>query len=452
MSGFGCNQTVLLHVPERPRQRLRDACQGPTDPEAGAILASPEAAFLEETPIHSPGDPGLAVYVHIPFCLSRCPYCDFNTYTGMQAWVPSYIRALCREAAQVADAAGGSLIADTVYIGGGTPSILPPGVLLELMEGLRSALEVPKQAEMTIEVNPGDASAAWMAAARQAGFSRLSLGMQSADARVLTFLGRRHAHADTVAAVGLARQAGFENISLDLIYGVPGQSLDSWMETVDQALGFEPDHLSAYALTVEAGTPLGDWVSTGLVSPPDDDLAADMVEWLEERLDRAGFLHYEISNWGRRLGGDAASAARVSQHNLRYWRNQPYLGLGAGAHGYAGGLRYANAGRIPDYLTRLGERDRSPRFPLSSAVCQWRCVEPDEAARDSMLLGLRLTAWGVERDGFVARHGLPAWQALQPAVDGLILDGLLEWFDSGRRLRLTRRGRQVGNRVFQAFV
>ncbi len=393
-----------------------------------------------------------ALYVHIPFCRSRCHYCDFNTYAGMDEWVGSYAGAVVQEAGQLARAAADPPVLSSVYLGGGTPSRLSPDHLETLVEGIWGAFRLDPAAELSLEANPGELAPRFLEAARELGFERISLGMQSADERVLRLLGRRHNHAQTAEAVRRIRLAGFGNLNLDLIVGVPGQDLASWRATVDQALGLGPDHLSVYALSVEPGTPLASQIARRRVASPDDDLAADMLDDLDERLAAAGLHQYEISNWARgpiQANGLPASACR---HNLTYWRNQPYLALGAGAHGYADAVRTANVRPIVDYIGRIRSARQAARFPISPATETWRSIGADEAARDTMLLGLRLTQAGVDRQDFILRHGQPAWETMQSAAAPLIQDGLLEWGEGSAGLRLSGRGRRLGNRVFQAFV
>ncbi len=402
----------------------------------------------EPCPVETPR----ALYCHIPFCLSRCHYCDFVTYAGLEAKLPAYVSALCREVAQVGERTPPGLVIDTVYLGGGTPSLLEPAGLRLLGEAMHRAFHIRPGLEFTLEANPGDADAARLQAAREIGVSRLSLGMQSADDRVLGFLGRRHRQADTVSSVRLARRLGFDNLNLDLIFGLPGQSLETWQASVEAALALEPEHLSAYGLTIEAGTPLHGWIERGLVEQPDDDEAASQYEWLEERLEAAGFRHYEISNWARGPIADDRIPRFGSRHNVTYWGNRPYLGVGAGAHGYANGLRYTVVPGVDEYIQRISEPRGSDAFPLSSAAESWTPVSPEEAAMDTMLLGLRLTDKGVDMGEFRARHGEKAHQRVASSLANLCQDGLLEWVEEGRRVRLTPRGRLLANRVFREFV
>ncbi|RME32336.1 MAG: radical SAM family heme chaperone HemW, partial [Thermoflexia bacterium] len=236
-------------------------------------------------------DTGVAIYLHIPFCRARCSYCGFNTYAGLEHRIPEYVEALCREI-------GGAPPARvrTVYFGGGTPSLLPPEGLEQLLNALRGRFFSPDPVEITLEANPGTVDRGYLRSLRNLGVNRLSLGAQSAHPEELRLLGRLHTWEDAAGAVRMAREAGFDNVNLDLIYGLPGQTMARWQHSVEAALALEVEHLSLYALTLEEGTPLAFQVTRGLLPPPDDDLAAEMYEWARERLRRAGYLHYELSN------------------------------------------------------------------------------------------------------------------------------------------------------------
>ena len=225
----------------------------------------------------------------------------------------------------------------SVFLGGGTPSLLSPAQIGRILDAARE-WEISLGAEVTIEANPDDPTVDYLRAIRDAGVNRLSFGVQSFDDAMRRNLGRRHGGAKAIAAFGLARQAGFDNVSIDLMFALPGQTLAQWEDTVTRAIALDPDHLSLYNLTVEAGTPFGDWAARGKLTVPDDDAAADMYELAIDRLGEAGYRHYEISNWARR---DSSRDLRA-QHNLRYWRNQPYFGIGAGAHSSYANHRYAN--------------------------------------------------------------------------------------------------------------
>jgi oxygen-independent coproporphyrinogen-3 oxidase len=310
-------------------------------------------------------------------------------------------------------------------------------------------------AEITLEANPGTLSLDYLQALRELGINRLSLGMQSANPEELRLLERLHGFEDVIRAVTWARRAGFDNLNLDLIFGLPGQSLESWLQNLELALGLQPEHFSLYALTLEHGTPLAHWVDRGLVPLPDPDLAAEMYEHASERLEAKGYIPYEISNWAI---PDHAGQPKVCRHNLQYWRNLPYLGLGAGAHGYAAGVRTANLLSPAGYIRRLTEGPAMPTdlpllFPCTPATLTAQPVDRQAEMGETMMMGLRLVREGVSADGFYTRFGQGLDQVYEKEIEELISVGLLEWGGAGQEcLRLTRRGRLLGNQVFMRFV
>lgn len=388
----------------------------------------------------------VSIYIHIPFCQFRCSYCDFFTCAGQECTIPAYASALCREIELLARAAPQRLPAHTVYFGGGTPSLLSGELLGSILETLAGSFDLAADAEISLEANPGTLTAARLKAMRRAGINRLSLGVQSTSQSLLRLLGRRHDFFDVIAAVKLARLAGFDNLNLDLIYGVPGQTMAMWQAALEDALRLAPQHLSLYSLTVEAGTPLHTWVGRGLVPAADDDLAAEQYEWACERLNGAGFHGYEISNWARR-GDDGEILA--CRHNLQYWYNLPYVGLGAGAHGYLNGYRLANVPNIEQFVKRCAGAQKL-QFPLGPANHTAIRIDRFTEMQETMMVGLRLTRAGIDRKEFKARFGQDVQDVFGKELAMLITQGLLEW--AGDRLRLTQRGRLVSNRVFMCFV
>jgi oxygen-independent coproporphyrinogen-3 oxidase len=308
---------------------------------------------------------------------------------------------------------------------------------------VRESFDVNAEAEISLEANPGSLSPDELKDLRLLGFNRLSLGVQSAHPQELHMLERIHDYFDVIDGVRWTRQAGFGNLNLDLIYGLPEQTHKRWQSSVDLVLGLHPEHLSLYALTVEHGTPFGRWAERGRLPMPDPDRAADMYEWAAERLAGEGYEQYEISNW--------AKSGYPCRHNLQYWRGEPYLGFGAGAHGYAVGVRYSNVLRIKTYIEHCREEVERP-FPLSPAAVDSHAIFPFVEMQETMMTGLRLTQEGVRTDRFITRFGVGLMDVFGKEVDELVGLGLLEWADSGEILRLTRRGRQVGNQVFLRFV
>nr|HID14882.1 radical SAM family heme chaperone HemW [Anaerolineae bacterium] len=435
---------------------------------------------VEVSTTHNP----VALYVHVPFCRARCAYCDFNTYAGLDELMPAYVAAVCREI-EAAGERWGHRSVPTVYFGGGTPSLLPLNLLAELFQVLCFTFHVSDDAEVTLEANPGTVTPTYLHGLQALGVNRLSLGVQSAHDDELRLLGRFHTWAQAVEAVGWTREAGFANLSLDLIFGLPGQTPARWHRTLEAALALSPEHLSLYCLSVEEGTVLERRIASGALPAPDEDLAAEMYELAEEVLAEAGFFHYEISNWARvnfkaqrrwtepgilNLKPDALSeriSPYVCRHNLTYWRNEPWLGVGAGAHSWLGGGvlsgstepsgRWPSGRGLAEVLSK-GQRWANVRHPREYIAALDRGVTPVAAVEvidrrvemgETMMLGLRL-AEGVDDARFRARFGLGLERAFGEELRELRELGLVEW--DGRVARLTARGRLLGNQAFARFV
>ena len=401
--------------------------------------------------------PPVALYVHVPFCVSLCPYCDFVVYAGAAARGPAaridaFLGALLREVELRADALDLAVrerpALDTLYIGGGTPTLLPLSSIEALVEVVRSRFGLAADAEVTIEANPGPDERGDAPALVRAGINRISLGAQSFDEALLRRLGRRHRPSDVRAAVGEARDAGIGSVSLDLLFDVPGQGEEAWAATLDAALDLEPDHISAYALTLDDPDaegltgPIGDHLPTkagarrwrgAAIEEQDDDRAAAQYGLAVDRLGAAGFRGYEISNWAR--------PGHESRHNLAYWTRRSYEAVGPGAHAFDGSTRRWNAARLDGYLAALAPDAGDPALPPGGA----EPVDLAAAAAEAAILGLRLDS-GLSMADAEAGPLSPhiAW-----ALDG----GLLEPFeDAGPRLRLTTRGRLLSNELFARLV
>ncbi len=387
-----------------------------------------------------------SLYLHIPFCRHRCAYCDFNTYAGLEDLIPAYTQALCAEIRWLGEAAEERLPMHTIFLGGGTPSLLPTEALEAILRAAEDSFAWHPDIEITLEANPGSLTLDYLRAAHSVGVNRLSLGMQSSHPEELHFLERQHDFVDVIEAVKWARLAGFDNLSLDLIYGLPAQSLTSWETSLKRALDLHPEHISLYALTLEHGTPMGGWARRGLILLPDPDLAADMYELASDRLSASGYQQYEISNWASRCNGQV----QVCRHNVQYWRNLPYLGLGAGAHGFIAGYRTVNVRSPKAYIKRLTSPNQVPSFPRTPATSEARAIDRLTEMRETMMMGLRLTQEGVADATFRQRFHTSLRKAFGKEIDSLVTVGLLEW--SQEAIRLTRRGRLLGNQVFMAFV
>lgn len=386
-----------------------------------------------------------SLYLHIPFCRSRCNYCDFNTFARVEHLIPEYVAALRREIRYVAEAAGERLPVHTIFFGGGTPSLLKPAEYEGILADLQAGFKFLPEMEISLEANPGTVTLESLTDLHRLGFNRISFGVQSFHPQDLMVLGRIHSVPDALTALHWSHKAGFENVSLDLIFGLPGQSLKRWQTNLDLAVQLGSEHLSIYSLILEEGTLLNAWMQRGLLEPINDDLAADMYEWTEDRLEQAGFQQYEISNWARHRSFQC-------RHNLQYWRMEPYLGFGAGAHGYTMGQRIANTGWIGDYVKRMRQLDWL-EFPFSPANVSRTHLRREDEMGEFMMVGLRLVYEGVSQAAFEQRFSQKLVDVFQKPVAKLVRQGLLEWKqDDPDRLRLTRLGRILGNRVFMEFV
>jgi oxygen-independent coproporphyrinogen-3 oxidase len=398
-----------------------------------------------------------SIYLHVPFCKHRCSYCDFNTFAGQERTIPAYVEAICAEICQVSAGAGERIPAHTIFFGGGTPSLLSATQLGAILDTLRQQFQFQENMEITLEANPGTVSYAYLKDLHRLGINRLSFGMQSAHPDDLRLLERQHDFYDVIQAVDWARRAGFDNLSLDLIFGLPEQNLPRWQATMERALGMGTEHLSLYALTIEHGTPLQKRWARGMIPLVDDDLAADMYEYAMDRLEQAGFVQYEISNWA--LSAEKGNLLS-SQHNLQYWRCKPYLGFGAGAHGFAptlnaGWMRTMNVGGIRPFIERCTQKKQEPNakpvFPAGPATRRTIAIDRQTEMQEVMMVGLRLTQEGVAEGMFQERFGQSLREVFGEQIDRLCGLNLLEWVD-GDCLRLTRRGRMLGNQVFIEFV
>ena len=404
------------------------------------MLIAPDTNTIREDPFRH--RESLALYLHVPFCRVRCTYCAFNTYTRLDEQIAPYVEALIREIKWVSTT-GQKRAAHTIYFGGGTPSLLPVESIARILDACAVSFSLAENTEITLEANPGTVTESYLHDLRQAGVTRLSLGMQSIHADELRLFGRLHRKNDIAATVNAARRAGFDNLSLDLIYGVPRQTLPMWQTSLEAALLLSPEHLSLYSLSVEEGTPFAAWVERGTLDVPDSDLAADMYEWATDRLAAAGYTQYEISNWSK--------PGFACLHNVHVWRNRPYLGLGAGAYGYANQTRYSNTLLPGDYIRRIGAQSEALPFPLSAAADEIERIDAADEIVETMITGLRLTQEGIFTRDFQARFGRSLWDLYGAQIRRMIQFGLLEQTHDDR-ICLTRRGRLLGNRVFAEFV
>ncbi len=324
------------------------------------------------------------LYIHIPFCLSKCPYCDFYSVSSLSL-LPAFLEVLFQEMELYRGRSGPC---DTVYIGGGTPSLLNPRQLEAILQRVQANFRLLPNAEITLETNPADLDQASLASMRAMGINRLTIGCQSFDQAILTFLGRRHSANQAVNAIEAACSAGFTNIGLDLIYGIPGQGMEAWMATVRRALSFAPAHLSCYQLTLEPETPLGISLRQGAFSLPDEMLQYDFFIKTAEMLEDAGYVHYEVSNFARDM-------TLASRHNQKYWDHTPYLGLGPSAHSFAANRRWWNYRSVDQYIAAL----KSGHLPVEAS----EDLTMEQLQLEALYLGLR-TKRGIHLKDYAARY------------------------------------------------
>ncbi len=400
----------------------------------------------------SPGrEPPWGLYVHIPFCPYKCDYCDFVAVGGgskVARWHAAYPALVLAEARRwVARLRPRPPV--SFFYGGGTPTLLPPQALADLHRGLTallapapdaavpggSAEEVPEVPEVSVEANPGTVTVEGLSVLRAAGFNRLSLGLQAAQDDVLAALGRGHTFADFLAAFGAARAAGFEHVSVDLMYGLPGQGTAQFASGLRAVLALGPEHLSIYGLQLEEGTPFHARVGRGTLTLPDEDACARQYAVARRLCARAGFEHYEISNFAR--------PGRRCRHNLLYWRNADYLGLGVGAHSHWHQARWANTPRLAAYRDAVGAAD-------FGWVCDREPADAGRERRETAFLGLRLLWEGIDLGGFAERHGVSLDAAFPGVAADLVREGLCT--RDATALRLKPEAVAVGNRAFAAFV
>jgi oxygen-independent coproporphyrinogen III oxidase len=373
--------------------------------------------------LHQP----IGLYVHVPFCVSKCAYCDFASYAGREADIPRYVEAVVREITR-RGAETGRPNADTIFLGGGTPSLLDEFQATRILDALFEAFPIEQGAEITCECNPGTLTTPFAQALRKAGVNRLSLGAQARQTRLLRLLGRIHDWEQVIASIEIARQAEFDNINLDLMFGLPGsghspeKALADFRGTLEAALALSPTHLACYGLIVEEGTPICRDIAAGKLALPDEEVEREMYELARQTLAEHGLQQYEISNFARE--------GYQCRHNLGCWTRVPYLGFGCAAHSLFGECRTMNSSNLDTYLA--GEEPKTE--PISK----------EEARFESMMLGLRMTR-GVKDEDFTRMHGLSIREAFGEKLDKPIAAGLLEWHESA--LRLTRLGMDLQNSV-----
>ena len=392
----------------------------------------------------------MGLYVHVPFCKTKCPYCDFKTYQGIENLMEPFLPSLTAEIQCWGETLAHPAV-KSIFLGGGTPSYLPPGYIEQILASIQASFQVDPDAEITIEANPDDLNAAACAAILGQGVNRLSIGIQSLDNGLLNLLGRRHQASEAVQAFEAARQAGFDNVNLDLMYGLPNQSLDQWRQTLDSLIGLAPEHISLYALTLEEGTPMHRWAEEGKIPEPDPDLAADMYQYARETLAAAGYHHYEISNWS--LPG------RACEHNLVYWENGPYLGVGPGAHSRLEDYRFWTVLSPRDYNSKAAawaDGGAKAINEMAEDVLKsvptlggWEHLGLETICSETMFLGLRLLD-GMDLAEASTLTGVDLAKKFQAPIGECIQLGLLE--QDGDCLKLTKPAYLIANQAFTRFM
>ena len=375
--------------------------------------------------INAPG-----IYIHVPFCRRKCPYCDFYSVTDTEL-ISEYLEAL-REEIRLAPEIPGQY--DTVYIGGGTPSLLSPGQIEILLESLFNRFDIAKNAEITLEVNPGSVSAEVLNQYRAAGINRLNAGVQSFNDRMLKFLGRIHSSAQAVEVIRQARAAGYDNLGLDLIYGLPGQTADAWRQDLDAALGFSLEHISCYLLTYAAGTPMADQLNQNRFQPLAEETCGEMFLLTHDLLCKQGYLHYEISNF-------ACSDNMKSRHNQKYWDNTPYIGLGPSAHSYFDHSRHWNVSSMQHYMESI----RAGKLPIDGS----ETLTAEQEMIEAVFLGLRC-ADGIDINSFESRFGIDFHDKFHNVLTRQQEAGYVSL--DGGRCKLTRQGLLYADSIAQALV
>jgi oxygen-independent coproporphyrinogen-3 oxidase len=363
------------------------------------------------------------LYIHVPFCLSKCGYCSFYSVAS-PALIPEFEKAVSREMAFYKKSFQSF---DTIYLGGGTPSLLSIQQIDDILKSANDHFNIDRQTEITIEVNPGDGSAEYFQQLRKRGINRLNIGIQSFNDSLLKFLGRRHSAKEAGAAMDAARQAGFDNIGIDLIYGIYGQDMKTWKETLSKALSFLPEHLSCYQLSLDEKTPLYEQYGKESLQLPAENEALDFFMTTSKILTDAGYIHYEVSNFAR-------SEALCSRHNMKYWRHSPYLGLGPAAHSFLDSRRWWNKADVKAYLNAVGEG----KEPVDKS----ESLSMEQLALEALFLSMR-TKDGIHLQQYKNRFGADLLVDKKQVIDELMENGLLELTDG--RLQPTLAGMAVAD-------
>ncbi|MCX7921940.1 MAG: radical SAM family heme chaperone HemW [Clostridia bacterium] len=374
----------------------------------------------------------IGLYIHIPFCKSKCHYCDFNSLPGRELHIPQYFEALKKEL-QLYTTKAKNYSIKSIFIGGGTPSLADPEHITNIMYSCREHFNIKKNAEISIETNPGTLSFEKLAAYKSSGINRLSMGLQAWQSHILNYLGRIHSAEDFVENFNQARKAGFTNINADLIFGIPSQTMEEWRHTLTGVVNLGPEHLSCYSLKIEEGTVFGEKLKSGELNQIDDDIDREMYHSTIEILSTKGYNHYEISNF--------AKPGYECRHNLLYWKIDEYIGLGAGAHSYFEGNRYNNVCSIERYIAAIGQNE----IPRENV--QW--IDKKDSISEFIILGLRVMD-GISLSEFQAKFSEDIFDLFGTQIDKLSEAKLLELREG--KLKLTSNGLDFANQVFVEFI
>ena len=391
----------------------------------------------------------LAIYIHIPFCRKRCGYCDFNTFIGLDHLLEKYVGCVLEEIAIFSTLFNSDHFVQTIYFGGGTPTIMPVLFYAKIINTISNHFSMAEIPEISSEANPIELDLNYLSGLHDAGINRLSIGMQSVVKKELEILERLQHPEDVSQAVLNSKNARFKNINLDLIYGIPTQTLRSFQLSVKSAVSLKPQHLSIYGLSLEQSTPLAQKIQKGLIPEVNEDMAGDMYAWIMERMHTMGFRQYEISNWALE---DNDIDFRCF-HNLQYWRNRDYLGIGAGAHSFIESRRWSNTNLIQNYIGSIFKDKLSSEFG-HMAIAEHKQLSKMDIIKETLMMGLRLTEEGINTEQFTKRFSFKIEDIYFDQIEKLMALGLIEYksFNKSRILRLTKKGRMLGNQVFLEFI
>ena len=391
----------------------------------------------------------LSVYIHIPFCKKRCGYCDFNTFVGLDHLLAKYVDCVLQEIAIFSTMFNCDHFVQTIYFGGGTPTIMPVSLYAKIINTISNHFSMAEILEISSEANPIELDLEYISGLHDAGINRLSLGMQSAVEEELEILGRLQHLEDVSQTVLNSKNAQINNINIDLIYGIPTQTLRSFELSVESAVSLQPQHLSIYGLSLEQSTPLAQKIQKGQIPEINEDTAGDMYAWLMERMNGMGFRQYEISNWVLKNNDIDFRCF----HNLQYWKNRDYLGIGTGAHSFIENRRWSNTNLIQNYIGSFSKNKPSSEFG-HAAIAENNQLSKIDIIKETMMMGLRLTEEGINTEQFTSRFSLKIEDIYFDQIVKLISLGLIEYetFNKSKILRLTKKGRMLGNQVFLEFI